>query len=172
MNVRSRGGSSSKPDFEVLHPPSPPPPPWLCSCLPHRHPSHPPPVFPHFLTASSSLGLGDLQEQAGVASRRGQRRRRRLVEVGRGGRRGRTPRGRVKSESRSILASRAGWTRPDIAFRSSPSRRYQATLPTSRSYTLYPCGWLSLLPSFRPVAASWPANPLGEPSRFASAETN
>jgi len=139
VNVRSRGGSSGKPDFEVLHP-SFKPPPRLCSCLPHRHPSHPPPVFPHFLTASSSLGLGDLQEKAGMASRRGQRRRRRLVEVGRGGKGGGHRERRVKLEPRSILASRAGWTRPDIAFRSSPSRRYQATLPTSRFYTLHPCG--------------------------------
>lgn len=85
VNVRSRGGSSGKPDFEVLHPRFPSFPRRPISRLPHRHPSHPPPVFSHFLVASSSLGLGDLQEQAGVASRRGWRRDER---GGRGGGRG------------------------------------------------------------------------------------
>jgi hypothetical protein len=71
VNVRSRGGSSGKPDLEVLHPPSKPPLGPLASISP------PSPVFPHFLAASSSLGLGGLQEQAGVASRRRGRSRRR-----------------------------------------------------------------------------------------------
>lgn len=33
-----------------------------------------------------------------------------------------------------------------------------------------PPGWSILLPSFRPTAGSWPASPLGKPSRFASVE--
>lgn len=42
VNVRSRGGSSSKPDFEVLHPPSPLPPRGSVRvyliAIPHIHP--------------------------------------------------------------------------------------------------------------------------------------
>lgn len=173
VNVRSRGAAraSRTSRSSTLLPsrsPSHGPPRVYLTTIPHI----PSPIFPHFLAPSSSLGLGDLQEQAGVASRRGCRR-------DEGGGRGWSRRAEegagVRSEPRSILASPAGWTRPDIAFRSSPSRRYQATLPTSRPRTRHPPPPRSrrsaLLPCFRPSAASWPANPLGEPSRFASVET-
>lgn len=69
----------------------------------------------------------------------------------------------VRSEPRSILASPAGWTRPDIAFRSSPSRRYQATLPTSHPSTpsTPAAGPSFFLPFVSPL-------PLGRPALSAS----
>lgn len=165
VNVRSRGGSSGKPDFEVLHPRFPPFPRRPISRLPHRHPSHPPPVFSHFLVASSSLGLGDLQEQAGVASRRGWRRDER---GGRGGGRGLSlsldqyshllpagPGRTLRSEAHLLadiqppfLRNRAHPPPPQLVHPSLPS------FPSRRD------GLLAGQPS------------LGEPSRFASAETS
>lgn len=152
VNVRSRGGSSGKPDFEVLHPRFPPFPRRPISRLPHRHPSHPPPVFSHFLVASSSLGLGDLQEQAGVASRRGWRRDER---GGRGGGRGLS----LSLDQYSHLLP-AG---PGRTLRSEAHLLADIQPPFLRNRAhLHPRSWSTLLfLPFRPAAtASWPANPL------------
>ncbi|KYQ51419.1 hypothetical protein ALC60_09474 [Trachymyrmex zeteki] len=105
---------------------------------PSFHPSHPTPVFPHFLFLPRSRrppGTG----RGGFATRLEETKE--VVGVRRGG-------GRKKP---------AGWTRPDIAFRSSPSRRYQATLSTNHSTPCTPAAGPSF---FLPFV---PPRPLGRP---------
>ncbi|KYN13086.1 hypothetical protein ALC57_14769 [Trachymyrmex cornetzi] len=107
---------------------------------PSFHPSHPTPVFPHFLFLPRSRrppGTG----RGGFATRLEETKE--VVGVRRGG-------GRKKSP--------AGWTRPDIAFRSSPSRRYQATLSTNHST---PCTPATAPSFFLPFV---PPRPLGRPT--------
>lgn len=87
VNVRSRGGSSGKPDFEVLHPSSCRPSALLVSTSPPSLTNHPClPALSHCLFLPRSRR----PPGTGVASRRGWRRRRRWLaeEEEEGGRRG------------------------------------------------------------------------------------
>lgn len=147
--------------------------PRSSSCLPHHHPS---PLSSRTFSLLLFLPWSRRPPGTGVASRRGWRRRRRWSglaeeeeeeeeekeekEKEESERRGFG----LGSEPRSILASPAGWTRPDIAFRSLPSRQYQTTLPMSRTIpppVSSPATGPSLFPSFRLAAASWSTNHLG-----------
>lgn len=124
------------------------------SCLPHHHSSHPTPCLPALSLPPSVSATS--RNRGGFATRLEETKEVVGVHRGRGWKKG--P-GGVRSEPRSILASPAGWTRPDIAFRNSPSRRYQATLPTSHSTPCIPAAGPSF---FLPFVPPWP---LGRSSR-------
>lgn len=155
VNVRSRGGQLGQAGLRG------PPPSFVPPFGPPRvyHPSHPTPVFPHFLFLPRSRrppGTG----RGGFATRLEETKE--VVGVCRGGGRKKRAEG-VRSEPRSILASPAGWTRPDIAFRSSPSRRYQATLPTNHSTPCTPAAgphfFLPFVPPLSLGRSALSANP-------------
>lgn len=152
VNVRSRGGQLGQaglrgpPPFFV--PPLGPPRVYLTT-IPHTPtPCLPALSLPPSVSATSRNRQGWLRDEA-----RGDEGGGRGFTEEEGGRRGPG----VRSEPRSILASPAGWTRPDIAFRSSPSRRYQATLPTNHSTPCTPAAGPSF---FLPFVPPWP---LGRP---------
>lgn len=85
VNVRSRGGSSGKPDFEVLHPSSCRPSALLVSTSLPSLTNHPClPALSHCLFLPRSRR----PPGTGVASRRSRRRRRRWLAEEESGRRG------------------------------------------------------------------------------------